>query len=925
MRILAALLLLCSLTVAAQEPTITLNGTAYTMTAHPRVFFNPALDARIKYNAGPAPKAVNTNVAWNAMTSHAASFLSAFPYNNLDNSHAYQDGSAAFLYAQIWYADNSQTSYLTAAVYLLNNVEKYVPFLCIETTKDCVNGGDGFYAGSYGPAYWEPNWTAAYELMRGQMTTLQQQTFANKFLNDLNTVLGGGIGGSPSTSCTNRSSITTATVTFSSGNITASAPLFGSGQSIQVGDWIYANNTDTGGVIAAVTDSTHARIESDLASSFGSYSGTIFYLNSSFTAGDCGWHWVIKHDWYTTYSVIGSTTAYPSAGLYGGGNGTGSFNLTLSSIWGMQNALLSLADDDVNFSTRTSPQITAIYNNWYTGTFLGLNEKNYTGFTPTGSVYGIFRANTFYPLTAYGVVNSVVSPPPLMSGVWAKNFTHHFYLNTFPSCPAQEPEYGQSFGPDSSFNSFMPYVPGLPALITIYKNDPEGQYLNYWMQNIWSTCADPTGTIPGTSLKWSTPGLQQNGNSNQVQAWWFLYTDPVYTLNSALPTGSIDNVIDDPTGQAMAGAMSRTGYTSITDTLTEIFALAAPFQDHNLPQGGNNPGAYRIHKGSFMLADDSGAGNYGSGGPQSMSMEVGGDTNISSSYPFIAKMPLGHSDANYAYAETDSTQSYLAGANATAVLRHWLHFKETGKQDFIVIYDYVTSSSGNTKQTYLHYPQGAVSHPSTPTGSTTFTSPNVTSTFNGNSFISNVDAAQLLTTILSPAGTNSVYAYTQNSNGSYTGGSGYTFRVSVCASTTGSSCDTGNTTAEFTVVHEPVAGTGNTMPTTAMLATVDGSHRGIQVSGTAPKVAIVPIGTGLLTSASWTSTHTGSGQYVIAGMSAGTYTVKLAGATILTPTVAAGDSTISFDSTAGAFIVASTTVGINSSVSGTVAVSGSIQ
>jgi len=259
-----------------------------------------------------------------------------------------------------------------------------------------------------------------------------------------------------------------------------------------------------------------------------------------------------------------------------------------------------------------------------------------------------------------------------------------------------------------------------------------------------------------------------------------------------------------------------------------------------VPEGGFLSADYRIFKGNFLLGDDDDQGAYNAGGPWSMSMEIGGDNNIDSNdIPWVDKMPVGHSDANYTFACTDSTLSYCTansscppGANATAVYRCLVHFKKESTQDFVVAADYVTSSAGNTKQTYLHYAQtaSATGNCAPATGSTSFSAsgPSVTSTFDGTSSIGNVDKAQLLTSILTPNTSAPVYAYLQNSEGTYTGGNGCTFRVSLCTATKGapSTCNASNTAAEFAVVHKPVAGSGNTMPSTEMLATGAGTVSG---------------------------------------------------------------------------------------------------
>lgn len=896
---LAMLFFLTALTLTAQEPSITLNGTSYTMQPHPRVWLNSTLASRSAGVPGtPAPKAVGTNPTWVALGNKAADFYSTYGDPSVNHNHdtLYQDGTLVALYASYWYGDNSQTTYLNAAEYLLNNITQYVPMLCNEAVKDCVNGTNGFYAGSYGPNGWMPNWIFAYEMIRSQMTTTQRQTLADKIFNDQSAW--GGIGGSPSTTCTNRTNVgsTSVTVSSSGGVITASAPLFGSGHLIQVGDWVSESNDDVFNVIASITDSTHATLETDYNSQWNSYSGTLLSLSTPWQAGDCGWFWIIKHDWFTPIAIIGSAI-YPSpqsGGETGGIDGDGTDNLTLQATGGMQEALLSLADDDVNFSSRMSPSETALYDGWYTTAFQGLNEYTYTGFTPTGSVYQTWEGYTVYPYTAFTLMNSVVSPPPLLNGIWAKNFLHHFYMGMFPSCPAQEPEYAQSFSPDSSYNSYMPWVTGIPGLVNMYNTDPEGKRLNYWMQNLWSTCVSWSGDVPGTNLMWSSSGLDTHGLANAVQYYWYIYWDPLFATDSALPTGSVDNFSDAQSatsGIPMAGAMSRTGYSSITDTLVNFYALATQTEDHTIPEDGVfAPSDYRIFKGGWLLGDD--WSTYNDGGIKSMAPSIGSDSNYSGNIPWIDKMPLGHADANYMYAMTDSTQSYLSGANATGVYRQLIHFKKASTQDFVVVYDHITTSVANQKQIYLHYAQKTTA---------ALSGTSVSESFPGTG---NSDATQLLTAILAPAGVSSIHALVNNTNGTYTGGSGDTYRVTVCSSTTGTSCAATLTTAEFAVVHEPVAGTGNTMPTTSILATIDGNHRGIEIDGSSPKVAVFSKGGSSYTSSSFTTAHPGTAQYVVTGLTPGTYNVTVNGTPVVSGvTVSSGDESLYFESTSGAVVV----------------------
>lgn len=953
--------------VSAQEPFVTLGGVSYQFRPHPRLDFNATNYARSCSASGPAPKAVITNVPYNGMIAQANYILATYPYTNLNNANEFQDGQVAALMADAWCSNETGTnaaSYLAFAQYLLLHMNQFVGFPCNESINSCVNTSYGDDHTAYGMTYWIRRWMHAYEQIRPTFTTTQQQTFADMGLNDISvpagtawcpvgspTNCGGtGLGGSPNTSCTNPTIVTTLTITFSGGNMTASAPFFGSGQIAQQGDMIWVPTTGSAvGLIASVTDSTHAAIESDKAAAFGSYSGTVIYYPQTWTNGNCGWLWAAKHYRYHPYSVIQSKTAYPSSNPgppanpgYGGEDAGGvqtagyTDNLAIAGFGGDMAAFISLADDDVNFSVRTSPQITALHDAWKRYVFLNLYEANYTPFNPTGEAYSIWTVWSNYTVPAYEIANSFVSAPNYQ-GLWSSKIAEHFYGTTFPSCPSQEFMWGTSYA-QSSYNSFMPNEFGMPMLTEWYQGTPNGEYLNYWMQNLWSRCTGVTGTIWNSLPKWNATGMAQNttggipGAGNSSQNYWYIWWDSLFASNSALPTTFAENTSDAGSAATpMAGLVSRTGYNTMLDTLfrqTALYVIPGII-DHSNTTGGFQTGDYTIFKGSWLFADDSNAGGYNGGGPFGNGMTVGGDSNATptSKLPFIIKMPLAHGDANYGYAMVDCTLSFVSTVGVTGCFRSSIHFKSSS-QDVIHVRDYVITSSGQLKQIYLQYPQGAVNPPISG-GTTVFSSPNVTSTYPGITSISNQDAAQLFTTILSPDSSHPVYAYTQNSNGTYTGGFGYTFRVSLCNATSAAptTCDTSNTTGQFAVVHVPMAGTGNTRPPSNLLTTIDSNHIGIETDTVGQTyISIMPNGGSPWSSASFTTNaFSGTGFIVVAGLSPGVYNITSPSGPP-NCTVISGDGTCSFRSTEGVMLITtgtSYTLSVSTGGSGSGTVTGS--
>ena len=79
---------------------------------------------------------------------------------------------------------------------------------------------------------------------------------------------------------------------------------------------------------------------------------------------------------------------------------------------------------------------------------------------------------------------------------------------------------------------------------------------------------------------------------------------------------------------------------------------------------------------------------------------------------------------------------------------------------------------------------------------------------------------------------------------------------------------------------------------------------GVQIEGTAPSVAVFPKAGLYQTSTSFTTTHPGTGQYVVTGLETGTYDVVRGETTVLDDEAIDENGTIAFESVAGAFAIA---------------------
>jgi hypothetical protein len=888
--------------ISFAQSVVTLQGTTYTLKDFPRMLWDGpggSITVRVKDpdGAGPltAPKATADNPAWVALGNTVAAAIGSY---QSDRSQK-RAGDQALAFAQYWYSDNYRTAARDAALYMLHHIESYVPFVCLETQDQCGINNGGYSILSYGPAYWLPNWMAAYNLMRSEMTPQERRDFAGKILNDRSNW--GGTNASGSTSCSNPTAATGANVNSVSGTtVTVNAPIFGT--TVNVGDWLYtiASNGQLTRV-ASILDSTHATTES----SFSTANGPLYSRPAVFQpATDCGFVWFVKHD-PNTASAIGSPAEYPQSG--GSGSSYPESNLVYSNTWGLLPAFLSLTEDDPNAASRSIRELQLIYGFWHDGSYTYANQ-HWSGFTQSGSAYTVYRGYQFLPGTALAIVNSLQTPPDLLSGNWTKGLLPAFYYSYFPGSPNAQIQWGQAQPSGASLASYR--LHGLAMLLRIFAGSPAAAYANYWMRNIWR--ADNAGfgsTFTPDTLGFTSANLSRYPTLDaSAQAWIYLFTDPEdaqTSLDSTMRQKAF-NVADGP--YAFNKLISRTGFGDPMDTVVFLQADAMQSGGWDHMWNGGNFGSYKILKNNYLLAED-GTGNAGSiqnagadafvsGQQGSNYVQLGSDANINQAVSAIG-MPRAHDrdpENRFAYAMVDSTGGYLNDAahlnsalSGGRVHRHLLHLKKPGTQDFVIVYDDVATVTGVKKTTFLHYPANGAD----PRGTTAYSAGRVTSTYPGTG---HNDAAQLLTAILSPAGENTVSV---SNDGLYAGGRGNSWRVSMCASANGSACDTANLQGEFLIIHEAVAGIGNSMPETAMLAT-DVNWRGVEIGGTSPKVALFARKGIRYTAATFTSTHPGRAQIAVAGLAAGSYAIG--GPTGGTAT-AGDDGVLYFEGEAGTYSI----------------------
>ncbi len=234
--------------------------------------------------------------------------------------------------------------------------------------------------------------------------------------------------------------------------------------------------------------------------------------------------------------------------------------------------------------------------------------------------------------------------------------------------------------------------------------------------------------------------------------------------------------------------------------------------------------------------------------------------------------------SGWAFARLDATHSYAESVGVTRAVRHLVHLKKRGSEDYVVVYDSAAVSKATTIAQNLHFDKTKGQASGVATGATEFvwTGPN----------------RRLSTTVVLPVASEVASTYLERPNA---------HRVSLCASSDGSTCAAVKA-AEFLLVHKPAATTRDTMPPATAIVTRDDTLAGVEIKDpNAPSVAVfVKPGSadGPLT---FTTTHRATARYVLVGVNAGGYDVARDGSRVTQPE--SSDGALSFESIAGTFTI----------------------
>jgi len=804
------------------------------------------------------------------------------------------------------FVDRGDTNAINCGLYWLNHVERThgVNFAAVETL---AHGGDPHW-GDFA-SYMLHDEGLIYSLLRGYLTLGQRQTFLDKIYNDLadgcNKVIPVQPAGATATfTATSYANNATAGTLAGTGTLwqtdSVAVQRVTVGDSLQLGAW----NTEEYYVTAVNSDTSLSVIA---YGNVASNSGGATYIVHAWKTGDCGALWLKKH-WQGESGA--QPVYYPpdgsSQGMQGPNPAMGGNN-GFTQYAGYLAMDLAAASDDL----RAVRHLAEYQSYWFDYDLRYLLNYD-TGFVWSGSYYSYARVMFDGPDAARFLNNGVLGYPSMdLQGNWVTRQAMQKIYAVLPDNAqgamwptrwgAQTGDNRVSAGGGSLVNRFVP--DGVFALAP-------ASTAARWLK----------GFLAGQGF-WTASAFGKAGT-----ATYLLNLDPRQgSLDyTALPTQYVFRDTSQPTCAALTGwacppnfagnAMISRGGWSNANASHLLFEARGYWDDHDVPEAGS----VRLYKSGYLLSSDqnpSGAAGE-TDDPTKIDTvpEIGGAKNLqpgaAASYAaavaqmprWAGQLPTGDYRSRYAYAMADLTGMYLPAANATRVNRHVAHFKG-GIEEVIVQYDDIALGVAGSIRGQVHYVNNGEAATGSPLflpaeGQTTCPGPNGCGGLDLDRWILSQQGGTvpntngLITRIFSP-GTVVV----RDDGSGYTGANGHTHRISICG---GSACGTAVSVTDYMIVHKVSASMSKTTLTAAAL-NPNANWTGVQ---TTDKVAMFARGGQTYGGLSFTSTHSGIAQYLIAGLTPGTYNVMVSGIPVLlNAPVNAGDNTLYFESVAGTVVV----------------------
>jgi Putative Ig domain len=576
-----------------------------------------------------------------------------------------------------------------------------------------------------------------------------------------------------------------------------------------------------------------------------------------------------------------------------------------------------------------------------------------TGVSQSGSHYSWARTLQDGPGAALNFQNSVVGFPSMdPTGPWVTAPSIFKMFTGLPDTPYSASisggttQFEMLFG-QAAADSVHPGQAGANWLTDFGSAFSPSANSSKYLQNFFTTKGMQAwahgAAVPETAIfiSQNSPTLNY---TTQPHQYWFSATSHAACDTLFGGTGNCPY----PQGFRADVMISRTGWGSTTDTWLGVQARSFCC-DHDSPQ----PGTTLLYKAGYLLGNDTflvGSSDVDNGTglfdptKNDVTPEFGGTNSLKSTYPNPMIMnsirwasansgtwPAAYGDQNSAYAAEmlDFSGAYTTTYNR--VQRTMVHFKKAGTEEFLIQYDDIDATGHATQiRNQVHYTQNGETLTTNPwgfyaEGTTTCPGTGGCGSLNTNRSILEQQSGtndghgdptpqyNLISNFVVPSGAPNLFVHFDGN--SYSGSNNHTNRVSLCAdaSSTGACGAGGQTKLEDIIVHKVA-----TQPDTALTTTAlnpDVNWGGVQAKGaTDTKIALFARGGVVHSSITpFTPSYAGTAQWLISGVTPGTYTPNIGGTPVASCngtappcTVTNGDNTIYFESTAGAFSMSGT-------------------
>ena len=784
---------------------------------------------------------------------------------------------------------------LTLVKWAIDNPEMLLgTTACDETLDGCSNSASGMMDYTKEGAQ---NLLQAYSIVEDQLTTGQKQHFAKFFLNDHPWHRGGiGFTGANLTKPVFTKLHSTSGGTLTGGTGT-NVSITGSGTTLTsqcaIGGMLVENqNYALPLLITAIPSNTSMTVSVNT----NTMSGSGFACGPRWTDTQLGWRYFHSH--YSFGTLNGSEELYPyfappdnghngspyfptNAGIYNNGFNNHSHTRTAADL----KAGLTLCSTELTACV-LAEKADAYLNDVTLPAMLSV----WTPASWNGNTYQADRM--LKPMLDWRMwrVNSLTSAPDPFAGTkfvtsaidWAPWFTAPRFF------PVPNGDYGAHWLDMKQVRASMLAMTNSPTSVS-------AQNLFWFLTTKNWDLARSAGYADGGAI------ISENANnylSDQYLGWEPGTTSTPITDTTKFFEPDLAACIAKFTASRCADVDVRNMVVSRTnwgmDSETYFFGdySGMGVRDH---QGDVIGGYFHLVKNGQWLVGGDGRPNDGTEGPmgwtgtpwRSRGIPLIGSTDgtITFSLPHGTPLRWRSGDNNFMHARVDLTDLYGATSAATLVERQNFHLKG-GTNDYIVDHVKAGTSSAKSFQGPYHFNLNGCGTPN----STSCVALDNTAKTAIHTQTTAGKTARLSAKVIGISGTMNITTEDADlTHGAYTGGGGYSFRWYVTPAA-------GNVTdAEYVTVMKPSTSTSDTLPT-INYATV-GSFRTLEIlDGTDPKFLAFTVNGATASTASFTTTHSGTARYLIAGLTPGTYNR----CTVLT-----GENTCSFASTSGTITVSS--------------------